>query len=78
MAIIYTRHAKEMIVHRRIKQELADQCANNPDLMLPTKEGLKIYLKDFGVNYLKLIVAEEGEDKIIITVHWLAKRRVRS
>lgn len=77
MAIIYTKHAKEMLLHRGIKQELANQCANNPDIILPTEEGQKIYLKDFGKNYLKLVVSEEMEDKIIITVHWLAKRRVK-
>ncbi len=37
-----------MLVHRGIKQELADQCSNNPDITLPTQEGQKIYLKDFG------------------------------
>lgn len=77
MAIIYTKHAKEMLEHRRIKQALADQCVNNPDHVLPTAEGKKIYLKDFGVNYLKLVVSEEGADKTIITVHWLDKRRVK-
>jgi len=24
-----------------------------------------------------LVVSEEGEDKVIITVHWLAKKRVK-
>lgn len=78
VAIIYTKHASEMLAHRGIKQELADQCANNPDITLPTKEGYKIFLKVFGKNYLKLVVSEEMEDKIIITVHWLAKKRVKS
>lgn len=77
MAIIYTKHAKEMLLHRGIKKAFADQCANNPDITLPTEEGYKIFLKDFGKNYLKLVVSEEMEDKIIITVHWLAKKRIR-
>lgn len=77
MAIIYTKHAKEMLALRGIKLELADQCANDPDQILTTVEGYKIYLKDFGINYLKLVVSEERENKIIITVHWLDKRRVK-
>ena len=77
MAIIYTKHAKEMLLHRGIKQKLANDNANNPDKILPGNNDKKIYLKDFGKNFLKLVVAEEGENKIIITVHWLAKKRVR-
>lgn len=76
MAIIYTKHAKEMLILRGIKQELANQCATNPDHILPTEKDKKIYLKDFGINYLKLVVAEDVNNKIIITVHWLAKKRV--
>lgn len=78
MAIIYTKHAKEMLIHRRIKKEFADECAADPDQIFPAEDEKKIYLKDFGVNFLKLVVSEEGIDKIIITVHWLAKRRLRS
>lgn len=77
MAIIYTKHAKEMLSHRSIKHELADECVNSPDKILPGNNGKKIYLKDFGKNFLKLVVSEERKNKIIITVHWLAKKRVR-
>lgn len=72
MAIKYTKHAKEMLVLRRIKQEMVDETVNNPDETSPSREGKKIYLKDFGKNYLMLVVSEEMDDKIIITLHWLA------
>lgn len=78
MAIIYTKHAQEMLIHRGIKKELADECANNPDHTLSSEEDYKIYLKDCGKNYLKLVVSKEEKDKVIITVHWLDKRRVKS
>lgn len=77
MAIIYTKHAKEMLLNRDIKQKLADKCANNPDKILLGEDDKKIYLKDFGKNFLKLVVYEESEHKTIITVHWLAKSRVK-
>lgn len=76
MAIIYSKHAKEMLSHRDINKEFADKCAADPDKILTANNNKKIYLKDFGTNFLKLIIAEEGEDKIIITVHWVAKKRV--
>lgn len=77
MALIYSPHAKEMLKLRGIKQTLIKQCACSPDYILPTRENRKIYLKDLGTNFLKLILAEEGNDKIIITAYWIAKRRVK-
>lgn len=77
MAITYTKHAKEILLHRDIKQEFADECAKNPDKTFSGDDEKKIYLKDFGKNFLKLVVLEEGGDKVIITVHWLAKRRAK-
>lgn len=76
MVIIYTKHALEMLVLRKLKKELADKCAKNPDKVLSAKEGKKMYLKDFGKNYLKLIISEEREQLIIVTLYWLAKKRV--
>lgn len=66
-----------MLRLRRIKQELAEKCVKNPDQVLPAQENKKIYLKDFGTNFLKLIVAEEADNKVIITAYWLAKNRVK-
>lgn len=77
MAIIFSQHAKEMLKFRDINQSLAKQCVHNPDHILPSRENRKIYLKDFDNNFLKLIVAEEGDNKIIITAHWIAKKRIK-
>lgn len=77
MAIIFTKHAKEMLIFRKLKEDLVEECANNPDQVLSAREGKKIYLKDFGKNFLKVIVGEEGEDKVIVTLYWLAKRRIK-
>ena len=65
-----------MLILRRIKKALVDETINNPDQISPTREGKKIYLKDFGKNYLMLVVSEETDDKIVVTLHWLAKKRV--
>ena len=42
MTIIYTRHALEMLVLRKLKKELADECAKNPDKILPAREDKKV------------------------------------
>ena len=39
------------------------------------QKGIKVYLKDFGKNYLKLIISEEGEQLVIVTLYWLAKKQ---
>lgn len=77
MAVIYTKHAEEMLFVRNIKKKLVSECAVNPDYILPGENNKKIYLKDFGVNYLKLVVSEEEKNKVIITVHWLDKKRLK-
>jgi len=77
VAIRYTKHAKEMLIFRGIKQDMADETVNSPDEITLGKNDKKIYLKDFGKNYLMLVVAEEFNDKIVVTVHWLAKERVK-
>lgn len=66
-----------MLILRAIKQKFADETANKPEQILSAREGRKIYLKDFGKNYLKLVVAEEGKNKVIITAHWLDKKKVK-
>lgn len=77
MAIIYTKHAKAMLVLRKIKKDQVAKCVAKPEIAKETKESKKVFLRNFGKNYLKLVVAEEGNDTIIVTLHWLAKNRVK-
>ncbi len=77
MDIIYTKHAKEMLVFRNIDKTLIKKCIENPDQILPAREGKHIYLRNFGKNYLKAVVAQEENVLIIITIHWLAKKRIK-
>jgi hypothetical protein len=78
VATKYTKHAKEMLILRAISKKLSDETVKNPDEITDTRDDKKIYLKNFGKNYLKLVVAEEAGNKVIITVHWLAKKRAKS
>ena len=66
-----------MLAFRKLKKNLVKECVSNPDVILPTRGGKKIYLKDYGKNYLKLIVSEENGDRVIVTLYWLVKRRVK-
>ena len=75
VTIIYTKHALEMLAQRKLKKELADECAKNPDKILPAREDKKIYLKNFGKNYLKLIISEEEKQLVVVTLYWLAEKK---
>lgn len=75
MPIKYTKHAKEMLELRGIKQTMVDETVNSPDKTSTARDGKKIYLKDFGKNYLMLVISEETDDKVVITLHWLARKR---
>ena len=77
MAIVYTKHATDMLTLRNITKDLVEKCIKKPDEILSAREGKTIYLKDFGKNFLKLIVYEEGENMVVITLYWLAKKRVK-
>ena len=75
VTIIYTKHALEMLAQRKLKKALADECVKNPDKILSAREDKKIYLKNFGKNYLKLIISEEEKQLVVVTLYWLAKKR---
>lgn len=64
-----------MLILRGVSKEMADETANNPDKTSLSRDGKKIYLKDFGKNYLMLVVSEEMDEQIVVTLHWLAKKR---
>ncbi len=74
--IIFTRHAKEMLLQRNIPAKLVRQTIKNPDHCLKGRENKTIYLKYFGKNFLKVIVSEE-EQTVVITAHWWSKERFK-
>lgn len=78
MRSIFTKHAEEMLRFRNISKLLVEKCIRKPDRVLPAREGKKVYLKDFGNNYLKVVVAEEEKHIIIVTLYWLAKKRLKA
>ena len=77
MKILFTKHAEEMLKFRNIEKSLVNGCINKPNQISAAREGKKIYLKDFGINYLKTVIFMEENSIIVITAHWLAKKRVK-
>jgi len=75
MKIVFTKHSKEMLILRNIKKEYVKSTLTNPDQIRKGKLGKKIYLKDLGKNYLKVIVSVENNNHIVITQYWLDRKR---
>lgn len=75
MRVTYTRHAREMMSIRNILQTLVEKCIEDPDEILPAREGKKTYLKNFGRNFLRVIAIQENGNSVVITVHWFAKKQ---
>ena len=77
MRIEFTKHAREAIEERGISQELVEQTILDPDVTLPGRENKTICLKSLGNNYLKVVIVQEFERIIVITLHWVENKRVK-
>ena len=75
--IVFTKHAEEMLAVRGIDKKLVESCLLQPFKIVPARENNRAYLKDFNTNSLKVIVAEEQEALVVITVYWFAKNRAK-
>lgn len=75
--IKYTKHALDNLVKRRITKDKVEKCLENSDLKTSGTRGKDIFLKDFGKNFLKVVAIKEGEDIIVITEHWIDKKRIK-
>ena len=75
--IVFTKHAEEMLSVRGINKDMVTSCLMHPTKIVDAKDGKRVYLKDFGVNYLKVIVSDEKDAFVVITLYWFAKHRVK-
>ncbi len=74
--IVFTKHAEEMLSVRGIHKDMITSCLMHPTKIADAKDGKRAYLRDLGVNYLKVIVSDEKDAFVVITLYWVAKQRV--
>lgn len=77
MKIKFTKHAREMLVFREIKREQVEAVIKKPDDQSRGESGKNVLYKDFGKNYLKVVIVKEKNEVVVITEHWIAKKRVK-
>lgn len=78
MEIVYSQHLLEEIAFRGIRKGFVEACVKKPDVVLPAKDKRRAFLKDMGINYLKVIVVEDMGKLVVITAYWFAKKRLKS
>ena len=58
-----------MLVFRRIGKEQVEATLENPDDRSIGKSGKDVLYKNFGKNYLKVVISKEKGDVFVITNH---------
>ncbi len=62
---------------RNISKENIEKTIISPDTIMPALNNKRVFMKDLGNNYLKVIAVEEKSAIVIITVYWIEKKRVK-
>ena len=77
MKIKFTKHARKMLTFRRIKRVQVEETIKNSEDRSTGKSGKDVLYKNFGKNYLKVVISKEKGDVFVITEHWIAKKRIK-
>ncbi|OGD90819.1 hypothetical protein A3D81_00635 [Candidatus Curtissbacteria bacterium RIFCSPHIGHO2_02_FULL_40_17] len=77
MKIKFTKHARKMLTFRRIKRVQVEETIKNSEDRSTGKSGKDVLYKNFGKNYLKVVISKEEGDVFVITEHWIAKKRIK-
>lgn len=75
--IKFTKHALENLIKRRISKSKVKVCLENPDIKTSGTKGKKVFFKDFGNKSLKVVAIKEERNIVVITEHWIDKKRVK-
>ena len=65
MKIKFTKHAREMLVFRGIGEKQVEATVKNPDDKSIGKGGKDVLYKNFGKNYLKVVISKEKGNVIV-------------
>lgn len=66
-----------MLALRNIKKKQVEETIKTTDNRTEGYENKIVLYKNFGNNYLKVVIAKEGNEVVVITNHWIAKKRIK-
>jgi len=70
MKIIYSDHAKQNMVERRISSKEVESTILNPEKLIDSKKGRMIAQKTIGNRLLRVIYKETEKVYIIVTFYY--------
>jgi hypothetical protein len=70
MAIVYTKHAKSRMAHRRILKSEVEDTVLHPYFTVPSRLGRFVAVRKFRDRYLKAICEKSNGKITVITVYW--------
>lgn len=77
MEIKFTKHALERLNERNIDEKQVLKTIENPEVKTAESENLTAVYKKFDNLALKVVYKEEEGELKIVTVHWIAKERLK-
>jgi hypothetical protein len=77
MDFIYTAHAEENILKRRLNKSIVEKTIQNPERIEVSRFGRKITQKTMDNKLLRVVYAEEHGIYIIITAYYTELHRYR-
>lgn len=75
--IVFTKHAEEMLEVRHVDRDKVKSVLTQPSRSIKVREGKVAYFKNFGINDLKVIVSDEKDAFVVITLYWVVKHLMK-
>lgn len=73
MRVVFSDHAILKIGQRKLPRAKVLETIARPDFKRPSYGGREELFKRFGKNYLKVVIVQNGETVVVVTVHWIAR-----
>lgn len=73
MKIIYSDHAKQQRIERKINQKAIIATIKNPDSQETSFRNRQLFRKRFGDKILEVVVTKENDNLIIVTEYFLTE-----
>jgi len=75
MRIIYTRHARQRMIQRKVSEDQVAEALSSPDELIPGESGEEIVVKRFGAREVRIVYRETDVGSILI--YTVMKPRIR-
>lgn len=75
MRIVYTHHAQQRMVQRKVSPEQVKETAESPDEVLSGESGEEIAVRQYGEREVRVVYEELDPDTVV--VYTVMKPRVR-